>query len=196
MKSIAIEREFGSGGRAVGKKVAELAGIPYYDSELLVKTASEFDYSLDALKEYDERRTGSFLYDLATYANINYDTNTQKIQELLYAVGETIQRLALRGPCVFIGRASTEVLRKNGLGKGVYIYSSDNGKKIQRIMETERVSEPEAKRLMDKKDRDRKNFYRTCTEKNWSDRKNYDLEINMANFTVQESARIIMAILK
>lgn len=63
MKSLAIEREFGSGGREIGMRVAELAGIPYYDGELLIKAAEAQGVSIELLKTYDEQRTGSFLYE-------------------------------------------------------------------------------------------------------------------------------------
>ena len=59
MKSLAIEREFGSGGREIGKKVAELAGISCYDGSLMAQVAEAKGISLDMLKEYDEKKTGS-----------------------------------------------------------------------------------------------------------------------------------------
>ena len=64
MKSLAIEREFGSGGREIGMRVAELAGIPYYDGELLIKAAEAQGVSIELLKTYDEQRTGKSNYDI------------------------------------------------------------------------------------------------------------------------------------
>ncbi len=61
------KREFGSGGREIGMRVAELAGIPYYDGELLIKAAEAQGVSIELLKTYDEQRTGSFLYDIAAF---------------------------------------------------------------------------------------------------------------------------------
>ena len=75
-KSLAIEREFGSGGREIGKLVSDLAGIPYYDGNLMVKVAKEKGISLDLLKEYDEKNTGSILYNIALFAS--YSQNPTK----------------------------------------------------------------------------------------------------------------------
>ena len=67
MKSIAIEREFGSGGREIGILTAKLAGIPYYDGELLKKAARDQGVPVSMLEYYDEKRSGSLLYDLSSY---------------------------------------------------------------------------------------------------------------------------------
>lgn len=191
MKSLAIEREFGSGGREIGKRVAQLAGIPYYDGELLIKEAESRGVSLDLLKEYDEQKTGSILYNIALFANYNQDMNQDKVYKICYELQETIRRLSLQGPCVFIGRCSTEVLKEQGNAVRAYIYSSDEKKKIERIIRTEGVSEKEAKNLMSKKNNQRKNYFKFWTEKNWSDRRNYDLELNTAELSVETCANIL-----
>ena len=69
MKILAIEREFGSGGREIGMKVAEAAGIPYYDTNLLIEAAERFDISIGKLQEYDEKNCGSMMYNLVLAAN-------------------------------------------------------------------------------------------------------------------------------
>lgn len=79
MKFLAIEREFGSGGREIGMRVAELAGIPYYDGELLIKAAEAQGVSIELLKTYDEQRTGSFLYDIAAFRTTHVTGRTQSM---------------------------------------------------------------------------------------------------------------------
>ena len=93
-KSLAIEREFGSGGREIGKLVSNLAGIPYYDGNLMVKVAKEKGISLDLLKEYDEKKYRSILYNIALFASYNQGTNQSKIYELYYEVQKAIKNLA------------------------------------------------------------------------------------------------------
>ena len=78
MKSLAIEREFGSGGREIGKRVAEKASISCYDGSLIAQVAESKGLSLDMLKEYDEKRTGSVLYNIGLLASYNYNRNNSQ----------------------------------------------------------------------------------------------------------------------
>lgn len=79
MKSLAIEREFGSGGREIGMRVAELAGIPYYDGELLIKAAEAQGVSIELLKTYDEQRTGAFCMTLLLFRTTHVTGRTQSM---------------------------------------------------------------------------------------------------------------------
>lgn len=191
-KSLAIEREFGSGGRKIGKLVSDLAGIPYYDGNLMVKVAKEKGISLDLLKEYDEKNTGSFLYNIALFASYNQGGNQSKIYELYYEVQKAIKDLAKSGPAVFVGRCSTEILKEDSKAVSVYIYSSDQAKRIDRIMRTESVTEAEAKKMLERKDRQRSDYFKYWTEKNWKDRSNYDMELNTSTLSSEECARILL----
>lgn len=194
MKSLAIEREFGSGGREIGKQVASLAGVPYYDGELLIEEAArDRGASLDLLREYDEQKTGSLLYNIALFANYNKDVKQDKVYEVCYQLQETIKSLAMRGPAVFIGRCSTEILRENKRTVRAYIYSSEIRKKQERIMRVENVSEEEARKLMERKDRQRKSYFRFWTEKRWDDRNNYDMELNTGMLEPETCARILLS---
>ena len=198
MKSLAIEREFGSGGREIGMRVAEAAGIPYYDGELIVKAAEEQGVSLDLLKEYDEQHSGKIIYDIALLANYNQANNSQQsnIYELLYGIQNTIEKLERKGPAVFIGRCSTEILRQNPMVVRAYIYSSDEEKKKRRLVKTENIAETKVKKMMEKIDRQRRNYFKFWTQKDWADRRNYDLELNTATFSMEECAELLLWLMK
>ena len=175
MKSLAIEREFGSGGREIGMRVAELAGIPYYNGELLIKAAEAQGVSIELLKTYDEQRTGGFLYDIAAFSD--YARNRKNtVYELFEGIRRTMVNIELKGPAVFIGRCSTGILGESPRVLKSFIYSSDTEKRVERIIRTENVSETDAKYLMQKKDRDRKNYFHFWTQKEWADKSNYDIE--------------------
>lgn len=185
--------ETGSGGRDIGKKVADLAGIPFYDGEELIKEAAKRSgTSLDLLREYDEQKTGSILYNIALFANYNQDVKQDKVYEMCYQLQETIRELELNGPAVFIGRCSTEILKDSKRVVRTYIYSSKEEEKLRRIMRKEEVSEDEARRLMGRKDRQRRQYFKFWTEKNWSDRRNYDLELNTARIAPEDCAAILL----
>lgn len=194
MRIIAIEREFGSGGREIGLKVANKAEIPFYDGELMVKAANDFHISLDLLKEFDEKKTGSILYDLATLLDYN-QSGVQKIHELFYGMQETIKKLALQGSAIFIGRCSTDILKYNDEVIRVFIYSSDLDKRIQRVVETEGMSNHEAEKLIEKKDKQRKDYYKFWTKKDWSDMKNYDIELNTGKLSIEDCVDVLFNIL-
>lgn len=192
MKSLAIERECGSGGREIGMLVAKLADIPYYDSELLRKAAEKQGVSTQLLESFDEKKIGSFLYDIGAFSD--YSNNQQNtVYELFDALRQTIQNIERNGPAVFVGRCSTEILRERQNALRVFIYSADTDKRIARIAKTKRVSDTEAKILMQKTDKERKNYFRFWTQKDWSDSKNYDLKLNTSSLSPEICAKMLLA---
>lgn len=196
MKSLAIEREFGSGGREIGMRVADAAGIPCYDSSLLVEAAKRYGISIGKLQDYDEKGGGSMLYNLMRAANLCQEKETSEMYEIQYGVKETIRRLEAEGPAVFIGRCATEILKYRPDVVRVYVYSSNEQKKINRIVRTEGVKKDEAKWMMERKDRSRRNYFRFFTEKDWQDRGNYDLELNTDMISVEECADILLYMIR
>lgn len=192
MKSLAIEREFGSGGREIGMKVADAAGISYYDSNLLDKVTERYGESANILNSYDEKWTGSLLFNISMAAGYSQGNDQSKIYEMGYEISETIQRLHRNGPCVFIGRCATNILKNDDKVLRVFIYSSDEKKRIKRIVETENVTEAEAKKLMDKRDRARRNYFRFWTQKDWADRRNYDLELNTSVLSTDACTKLLL----
>ena len=195
MKSLAIEREFGSGGREVGMKVAKEAGISYYDSNLLDKVTERYGDSAHMLNVYDEKWTGSLLFNISMAAGYSQGNEQSKVYQMGYEVADTIKRLHRNGPCVFIGRCATDILKDTNNTLRVFIYSSDEKKRIKRIVETENVSEAEARKMMDKRDRARRNYFRFWTQKDWADRDNYDLELNTSMLSTEECARILLYVM-
>lgn len=192
MKSLAIEREFGSGGREIGIQVAKTIGIPYYDGELLKKVAQEQGVSVGMIEDFDEKRSGSLLFDIAAYMNYAQGENKNTVYELFYGMQKTMQNLERKEPAVFIGRCCTEILKESRKVLRVYIYSSDISERLKRIVRTEGISETEARKLMEKKDKQRKNYFKYWTEKDWADRKNYDMELNTSMLSVEECAGILL----
>lgn len=92
---------------------------------------------------------------------------------------------------MFIGRCATEILKDDKNVIRAYIYSSSEEKKVSRIVETENVPTQDAKKLMEKKDKSRRNYFRFWTEKEWSDRKNYDIELNTGTLSSDACADIL-----
>ena len=173
-------------------KVAKEAGISYYDSNLLDKVTERYGDSAHMLNVYDEKWTGSLLFNISMAAGYSQGNEQSKVYQMGYEVADTIKRLHRNDPCVFIGRCATDILKDTNNILRVFIYSSDEKKRIKRIVETENVSEAEARKMMDKRDRARRNYFRFWTQKDWADRDNYDLEMNTSMLSTEECARILL----
>lgn len=196
MKSIAIEREFGSGGREIGQKLAKELEIPFYDSDIILKAAEGYGFNIDILREYDEKQTGSMLYNIALMSNANRYNEQSRVYEMFYGIRETIKKAALERPAVFIGRCSTDVLGKEDLGYKVFLYASDISHKQMRVMKSEGVEEQAAKKMIPRRDKQREQYFRFFTQKEWNDRNNYDLELNTSAHSVQECVSILAGIMR
>ena len=113
---ITISREFGSGGRTIGKKVAEKLGIPCYDAEIIQEMAKETGFAPDYVKEAGEYAPGSFLS--AAFSNRMFGpTNEDILWEHQYKV---ITELAEKGPCVIVGRCADYILRDKDKRRAAY----------------------------------------------------------------------------
>lgn len=155
---ITISREFGSGGRTIGKKVAEKLGIPCYDAEIIQEMAKETGFAPDYVKEAGEYAPGSFLS--AAFSNRMFGpTNEDILWEHQYKV---ITELAEKGPCVIVGRCADYILRDKADCLKVFIHA-DMKFRAERIVKVygEREQSPE-ERLRDK-DKRRAAYHRFYT---------------------------------
>ena len=174
-KIITISRQFGSGGRSIGKSVAARLGIPCYDQEIIEKIVEESGYAKEYAEEYGEYVTnGSFLGKLFA----GRDMNGHSAQDGLYVLqSNIIQQLAEEGPCVIVGRCADYVLRDRAELLRVFIHA-DMEKRAERIVRLygERADSPE-KRLRDK-DKRRAAYYEIYTDMKWGDVRNYHVALD------------------
>lgn len=182
---ITISREFGSGGRTIGKKVAEDLGIPCYDYELIQKIAKESGFDEQYIKEAGEYSTGGFLSTLAS--RVFGPTNEDYLWEIQYKI---IIELAEKGPCVIVGRCADYILKDKADCLNVFIHA-DMEFRADRIVKIygERESSPEH-RLKDK-DKRRAAYYKFYTEQKWGDVKNYHLTMNSGIVGIDNCVKII-----
>ena len=196
MKVITIGRELGSGGRTIGKRVAETLGIPYYDRELIDETAKHSGLAVEAVEENDQTLTRSFLYDLAMGTSYGYlntagvplDVNTQ----VFLAQREAILRFA-ENPCVLVGRCADYILRGSGHLLRVFIYADMNAR-IKRAVEEYGMAPEKAQKEIAQSDRRRARHYEEFTDGIWGARQNYDLMINSSRTGIEDAVRIICAL--
>ena len=178
-----IGREFGSGGRDVGQKLAEKLGISIYDKELLTRAAAESGLCEEIFHMQDEKPTSSFLYSLVTdtYSLSNYHGNTYidmpLSQKVFLAQFDTIKRIAKEDSCVIVGRCADYALSDEPNCINAFIYA-DKNYRIKRVAHDLGVSESKAKDMVNRTDKERASYYNFYTNKKWGDSRSYDLALN------------------
>lgn len=179
---ITIGRQFGSGGREIGQRLADRLGIGFYDKELLATAARESGISKDIFEMHDEKPTHSFLYSLVmdTYA-MGYGTPTYVDmpinQRVFLAQFDTIRKIAQNESCVIVGRCADYALE--GLVDYTKIFIHANlDDRIKRIMKTYHLNESGASDIISKTDKKRASYYNYYTNKKWGNAVNYDLTFN------------------
>jgi len=181
---ITIGRQFGSGGREIGEKLAKHYGIKYYDKELLTRTAKESGFCEEMMHNHDERPTNSFLYNLVmdTYSfgyNSSAFVDMPISHKVFLAQFDTIKKIASEGPCVIVGRCADYALSEYQNCLHVFIHA-DEKSKIRHIMEKhgDVTTEQKARDMMIKKDKQRQSYYNYYSSKKWGRADSYDLTIN------------------
>ena len=207
-KIITISREYGSGGRLIGKLVAENLGYSFFDREIIDMAAQESGLSPEFIKKTEQNLSSGFLYNLllgtsysgsnGTPSSLNGNQMLPLADQVFNAERKVILDLAKKGSCVIVGRCadyilntSDEIDSKELLN--VFIYG-DLEEKLKRIEELYKEPEQAAKKNIQQIDKRRANHYNTFTEATWGDRKNYDLMINSSTAGIEETARIIAEI--
>ena len=192
---ITIARQYGSGGREIGERVADLLGIPNYDKEF-VTMAAEKESALDprALEKVDERATSSLLYTLAMGSNLFHSPHVSPalpLNDRLFAIQCSIIRsLAEEKSCVMIGRCADYVLREHPDRLSVFIYADLDTRK-KRVAERHGIKESEAIDIINKTDRRRASYYNFYTGNKWGKYDNYHIAINSAVLGIEGTARLI-----
>ena len=197
---ITIARQYGSGGREIGVRVAELLGVKSYDRELITMAAQKSGMSSDVLDHVDEKATSSLLYTLAMgssfFNSAAQNMNIPINDKLFMTQSELIREAAEKESCVFVGRCADYVLRKAENKISIFIYASTDFK-VERIIERhEGIDEKAAKDLSQKTDKRRINYYNYYTGKKWGSPENYQIMIDSSVLGVEGTAQALAAIIK
>ena len=192
-KVITISREFGSGGRTVGKQLAEKLGIPCYDREIIEKVAEESGYDKQYIEETGEYTKGGILNTIFQSRSYGYSPSNEDIIWKIQA--ELIRKLAREGPCVIVGRCADYILRDDPEVLRVFIHASMEFR-AKRIVEEygEREDSPQ-KRLRDK-DKQRTAYYDYYTDMRFGDGRNYHLCLDSGELGVDKCVDILADVVK
>ena len=190
---ITIGRQFGSGGREIGKKIARELELPYYDKELLAVAAQESGLAQDM----DEKHPHSLLYSLCVgrpnlvlgNCNISVERMASKAQR------EAVLHVAGQGSCVIVGRGADYILRNETRLFRVFV-SAGMDFRVQRVVKRDGITEDEARDRIRSMDKARSAYYNFNTEQKWGAAQNYDLCLNVSQWGTDGSVELILCALR
>lgn len=192
MKTITIDRTFGSGGREVALRISKMTGVPYFDNDIILKAAEDFGIDVGLLRNYDENYVGSFIYNLSMFSTTG-EYEQSAIYRTYFAVSEAMRRLCKENSGgIFIGRCADVILSDVRPILRTFIYSSSMEKRIERTTELEDVSVSKAEAFIQRKDKQRRNYYQFFTDNKWSASVNYDIMLNTASIDYDKCAQVII----
>ena len=195
---ITIARQYGSGGREIGERVAELLGIPIYDKEIINSAAEKGNLNIEVIKNADESAANSLLYTLAMGSNVIGTTMhfgyKMPINDKLFILqSEVIKEYAEQGSCVVIGRCSDHVLRDMEGVFRLFIYGDLEHRKERVAMRHPEIKSSQIIDVINKTDKRRSSYYNFYTGNKWGKYDNYDMAINSSTLGIEGTAQLIAA---
>lgn len=194
---ITVGRQFGSGGRELGRRLAEELNIEYYDREILSEIAMHTSLAEEYIQNVMERQPHSLL-PITIGRSFTYveDYAFKQAQSVYQVQSEIIRELAQKSDCVIIGRCADYILRDMNPFR-IFVYA-DEESRVRRCMEHLRedekgMTEKQMLRRIRRLDKDRTRYYDFYTGLKWGDKYNYDLCVNTSGTVVKE---IVPAIAK
>lgn len=183
---ISLGREFGSGGHVIAEKLADNYGIALYDKNILRELAAEKDVGEKNLRRYDERPKNPLLSRTVRGFTNSPEENIARMQF------DFIRERADAGESfVIVGRCAESVLRGRSHLITIFVMG-DMDQKILRTMETENLSEEEAKKRVEQVSRQRKAYHNHYCKEKWGDARNYDLTINSSRLGIEGTTCVLM----
>lgn len=194
---ITIEREYASGGREIGQKVAQELGIPFYNREILEMASERCGVSVEYLASAEEAAPKSFLYTLMLSSNPTHSIEDNlPLSDKVYIVETNIIReLAEKEDCVIVGRCASYILRDMDRMFSTFIYA-DKETRVKRAVESYGIEPRRAEAMLRKSDKRRETFYSINTGGNWYDKSNYSLCLNSGVLGIDLCAEMIVNAVK
>lgn len=191
-----IGRQFGSGGRQVGKTLAQKLGIPFYDKELIAISARDSGLSEALFSNADEKATSSIFYSLVMgnypMASGALGVTEMPLNDQLFLIqSKTIKRLASEGSCVIVGRCADYILRDMDNVVNVFIHA-DLKNRVERAVRVYEVPENKAEDVCLKTDKQRANFYNYYSDRKWGMCRTYDLSLDSGMLGIEGCAEQII----
>ena len=194
---ITVSREFGSGGKELGKLISELLNIPFYDSEIINMLSLKTGLSVDYIYKTSESGINNPINNYARSFSCISSINNNKI-DLMINEQKIIKEIANNGSCVIVGRAADTILKEYNPFR-IFVYS-DMESKVKRCFEnaskTEKLKEKEIIKNIKEIDKNRKKYYDIISNNIWADKSNYDLCVNTTNKNLDDIAKAVVSYIK
>ena len=196
-KIITISREFGSGGRTVGRMIAERLGIPFYDKELVDQVALESGFAPNFVEEHGEHSPGKSLFSYAFIPQgVPGVMNGLSTADFLWNIQcSVILQLAEKGPCVIVGRNADYILKDRPDCLHAYIHANMDFR-ADRIVRLYGESEKSPQARLQEKDKRRRVNYQHYTGRAWGQAQNYDVCLDSGRLGVEQCADIIIGMVE
>lgn len=194
---ITINRESGSGGRAIACRLGEMLGLKVYDKAVLESIADKYHLTIQEIERIREQKWNFWddfcqFYRQFSAAGDSYQAENKKVtsRELFYAEAQIMRYLAQQESCIFVGRSGFHVFKDNPDAIRIFIMANREVR-IQRFAQREGIDEEAAAKLIDEIDKARENYTKTFADTSRYDARNYDLTINVSPFTTEYVAAIL-----
>lgn len=187
-KIIAISRQFGSGGRTIGKLLSEQLDIPLYDREIISHVAKESGFAESYIEEKGEygssdKASGMFI-NRSCYTSASNEDTIWNFQT------KFITEHAEKEPCIIIGRCADYILRDRPDVLRVFIHA-DMEERIKRITEVYKINDSNPEKLLHQKDKRRAAYYQFYTDIKWGDTKNFHITLDSSAFGIEKCVKIL-----
>ncbi len=197
---ITIGRQFGSGGRAIGEKLAERLGVPFYDKELISLAAKESGINPDVFNEVDEKAANSLLYSLSmgmySFGSGFSAMGDLPVNDKLYILQhKIIRKIADEGSCVIVGRCADYVLRDRDDCVNIFFYANMEFRKKEAVKK-HGIDEARAEHIITKTDKSRANYYSFYSGQKWGMTENYDLCIDSSKLSEDKIVDLIVSYIR
>ena len=180
---ITISREYGSGGRAIGEKVAEALNIPFYDNDRIYEMAKESGAE-EMVRKTERMKATSFLYGL--YMNATQQPTKDDLFELQ---SQVIQKVAAEGPCVIVGRCADYILRDRDDLLSVFIHAPLEFR-VERARTAYQIDTDNLEAHVKKQDKNRANFYNRISDRKWGDANSFHFAMSSV-YGIDFSAEVL-----
>lgn len=188
-RSITISREFGSGGRELGRRLAEQLGMAYYDQEIVSEIARRTDLAEHYVEQIvEQKRLVPFPIHVGRSFYPIQNPVFQMQQKILLEQHKIICEMAEKSDCVVVGRCADYILRDHGPFR-IFVYAGMESKIMRcrkKAADDSDLTDQELRRQIAAIDRNRAAYYRNYTGLQWGEKKNYDLCINTTDVVIKE----------
>lgn len=186
---VSISREYGSGGREIGEKLASKLEMTYYDKELINLTVQKSGFCDDVVEAHDEKLINRLFFTPNRFLT-GSDLDQPIASKIHLAEVETIRAAAEKGSCVIVGRCADSILSENPGLVSIFV-SAPMTDRISRVMRRNNLNEADAKTRIAKTDKNRATYYRYFTDKKWGEASNYDLCVKGGKLSVDDIVDVI-----